>query len=68
MGIFRLLAVVPGVDALGPTLEGWRGVTAGVEFFGTVQAQVDEVAGEVFTVRPFIGGVGDYQGGVVALQ
>ena len=33
-----------------------------------MQAQVNEIAGEVFAVRPFAGGVGDHQGGVVAFQ
>ena len=51
--IRRLLSVIPGLDPVAPAFQRLWGVTAGVEFFGAVQAQIDEITGEVFAIRPF---------------
>lgn len=68
MGVGGLLAVAPGLDPVAPALQRLVGIAAGVQFLGTVQAQVDEIAGDVFAIGPFTCGVGDDQGHVVALE
>ncbi len=65
LGVGDFCAFLPGLDAGGPVLEGFGGVTGDVELFVAVEAGVDEVGGEVFEEGPFSGGVGDDEGYVV---
>ena len=44
-----------------PATERVVRVTAHVQFLAAVQADVNEVGGDVFVLRPLVGGVGDYE-------
>ena len=67
-GVFYFCALEPAFDADGPFVEGFGGVAGGVEFFVAVEAEVEEVAGEVFHEGPFAGGVGDDEGDLVGAE
>jgi hypothetical protein len=57
-GIVRLFSTSPLPDAVGPPVERFVVVTADVKFFRAVQADVNEIGGQIFSVRKFPGGVG----------
>jgi hypothetical protein len=57
----------PGGDAVGPEVQGFIAVAAGVEFFGAVEAAVDEVCGDIEEERPG-DGVGDDEADVVLAE
>lgn len=49
----RLAAGSPGLNPVGPLIEGLGVVAAGVEDFGAVKAAIDEVRGDIGNFRPF---------------
>ena len=57
----------PGEDAVGPEIQGVGLVAAGVELLGAVEAEVDEVGGDVEEEGP-VYGVGDDEADVVKAQ
>lgn len=67
-GIARLFARPPQLDAVSPTVERPVIVTADVKFFRAVQANVNEIGGQIFSVWEFSGGVGKDKGDVVFAQ
>ena len=60
--ILDLRAAPPRVDARRPAVERGVAVAAGIELLVAVQAQVDEVGGQVLEQGPAAGGVGDDEG------
>ena len=67
-GIGRLAAASPAVYPPRPVVERRVTVAARVQLDVAVQAQIDEVGGEVFEQRPASGGVGDDQRDSVPMQ
>jgi len=53
------------LDAVSPPLQQFVVVTADVEFRG---ADVNEIGGQIFSVRKFPGGIGEYKGDVMFAQ
>ncbi|PAV73138.1 hypothetical protein WR25_27075 [Diploscapter pachys] len=68
LGILRLAARGPGLDAQAPAAQGAGGVAAAVELDIAVQAQVDEIGRDFLDIRPFAGAVGDHQRDLVLAQ
>jgi hypothetical protein len=50
--VLGLPAFLPEPDSFGPPIQGAVGVAAGVDFLGAVEADVDEVASQIFGVGP----------------
>ena len=56
------------LDAVSPPLQQFVVVTADVAFRGAVQTDVNEIGGQIFSVRKFPGGIGEYKGDVMFAQ
>jgi len=56
------------LDAVSPPLQQFVVVTADVAFRGAVQTDVNEIGGQMFSVRKFPGGIGEYKGDVMFAQ
>jgi hypothetical protein len=67
-GIARLFARAPQLDALSPPVERPVIVTADVKFCRAVLPDVNEIAGQIFSIRKFPGGVGKDKGDIVFAQ
>ena len=61
----RVAALGPAADSPRPIGQSLVSVSAGIELFGPVKADVDEVGGHVAQLRPLAAGVGDDRGDVM---
>ena len=62
--VARLSAAPPQVDPICPPIDRAIVVAAHVKFLRAVEADVNEIGGEIFGVGEFPGGVGNYEGNV----
>src|SRR6266480_1430945 len=67
-GIARLFSFAPMLYAVGPPIQRLVIVTADVKFLVAVQTDVNKVGGQIFRVRPFLGGVCKHEGDLLLAQ